>query len=118
MKMCYKSLYTSFLLFILVQPGISQCHDVPISELDETNYLLVPGQNANDLFGYSVSDAGDVNGDGIPDVIIGAPNVDFGGNANVGEAYVIFGGTGITTSSFDITVLNGTNGFVIRGNVK
>jgi len=37
--------------------------------------------------GYSVAGAGDVNGDGLDDVLVGAPN--FGGRA--GRAYVVFG---------------------------
>jgi hypothetical protein len=41
-----------------------------------------------DLFGYSISSAGDVNGDGFSDLIVGAPG-DFSGDA--GEAYVFHG---------------------------
>jgi hypothetical protein len=39
-----------------------------------------------------VSDAGDVNGDGIDDFIIGAPDhVDPSGNPDAGRSYVVFG---------------------------
>ncbi len=46
------------------------------------------GQSANDNFGASVFTAGDVNGDGYSDVIIGAPGAD----SNSGAAYVFCGG--------------------------
>ncbi len=45
----------------------------------------------------------DVNGDGIQDVIVGAPNEDRNGRANSGTVYVIFGRAGLTTSQ-EITV--------------
>jgi hypothetical protein len=50
-----------------------------------------------------VSDAGDINGDGIADVVIGAPKVD--------EVYVIFGSQNL--ASIDVSDLDGDNGFVI-----
>jgi len=43
------------------------------------------GEAANDMFGYSVAFAGDVNNDGIDDIVIGAPYNDAGGS-NAGRA--------------------------------
>jgi hypothetical protein len=63
------------------------------------------GLNADDTFGMSLSSAGDVNGDGYDDIIIGAPNNDAGGG-NAGRAYVFFGGN-IINSLADI-ILTGT----------
>ncbi|MBI3099422.1 MAG: FG-GAP repeat protein, partial [Planctomycetes bacterium] len=50
-------------------------------------------------FGYSVSSAGDVNGDGYGDVIVGAYQFD-NGQADEGRAYVYHGsGTGLSTTA-------------------
>ena len=49
------------------------------------------GAAAGDGSGWSVSSAGDVNGDGVGDVIIGAYNVDLPSKANAGVSYVLFG---------------------------
>ena len=55
--------------------------------------FVIHGQDASDLSGYSVSSAGDVNGDGFDDLIIGASGGDGPGNtrAGAGDSYVVFG---------------------------
>ena len=52
---------------------------------------IFTGAAADDQFGFSVSTAGDVNGDGYSDVIVGAKWND-GGGTNAGRAYIYFGG--------------------------
>ena len=56
--------------------------------------------DSGDLFGSSVSDAGDVNGDGTPDVIVGAP-LDDNNDRWSGSARVISGSDGSVLYSFD-----------------
>jgi hypothetical protein len=46
------------------------------------------------LLGYSAATAGDVNGDGYSDVIVGAPLYSFGLNGFSGKAFVWYGGSG------------------------
>lgn len=48
------------------------------------------GRAAGDFLGFSVSSAGDVNGDGYADLIIGAYNASGGGSTN-GECYLVMG---------------------------
>ena len=48
------------------------------------------GENVRDYSGRSVASAGDVNGDGNDDILIGAPYNDEGGE-NAGQTYLIFG---------------------------
>jgi hypothetical protein len=55
--------------------------------------LTLTGAAAGDFFGYSVSGAGDVNGDGYGDVIVGAYQNNAGGST-AGRAYVYYGGPG------------------------
>lgn len=102
---------------ILVSYGQNGCPQVPKSILDGANGFSIEGKTNNDDLGYTTKSAGDINHDGIPDIMIGAPGVDFGGLEDVGEIYIIFGGSGFSFETFDISTLNGTNGFVIRGAV-
>ncbi|MBL8746524.1 MAG: FG-GAP repeat protein [Phycisphaerae bacterium] len=57
------------------------------------------GVGAGDLFGWSVSGAGDVNGDGFADLIVGAPFHDANG-ANSGSARVLSGADGAVLHTF------------------
>ena len=83
--------------------------------MDGTNGFVINGIDASAETGFSVSNAGDVNGDGLDDILIGAPSADRNGNNEAGEAYVIFGSDAVFTEPFDLSSLDGTNGFVING---
>jgi hypothetical protein len=61
--------------------------------------VMVSNQ-ASALFGASVASAGDVNGDGFADVIVGAPFFD-NGEIEEGAAFVYFGGAGPFEPNFD-----------------
>ena len=47
--------------------------------------------DAGDTTGHSVASAGDVDGDGIVDTVIGAPFADKRGRRDAGSAYIVYG---------------------------
>jgi Ca2+-binding RTX toxin-like protein len=87
-----------------------------LSALDGSNGFVINGIDVVDYSGRSVSSAGDINGDGIADLIIGAYGATANGNGSAGESYVVFGGSGVGSSgSLNLFALNGSNGFVLNG---
>ncbi|NJK68907.1 MAG: hypothetical protein HC941_22425 [Microcoleus sp. SU_5_3] len=86
-----------------------------LSQLDGSNGFALNGINLGDSSGYSVSGAGDVNGDGIDDLIIGALNAAPNGRRDAGQSYVVFGRQNGFSASLNLSELNGSNGFVLNG---
>ncbi|MCC5603820.1 beta strand repeat-containing protein [Nostoc favosum] len=87
-----------------------------LSDLNGTNGFFINGIAADDYSGWSVSNAGDINNDGIDDLIIGTPVADPNSNSDAGQSYVVFGGTNLGSGgTFNLSSLNGTNGFLING---
>lgn len=85
-----------------------------LSNLNGTNGFIINGIDSYDFSGYSVSDAGDINGDGINDLILSAVNATANGKSNAGQSYyIIFGSNGGFNASFDLNSLDGSNGFAI-----
>ncbi len=85
-----------------------------LSGLDGNNGFRLDGVAADDLSGSSVSSAGDVNGDGFDDVIIGAHRADPNGDFS-GSSYVVFGQTSGFDAVMDLSSLDGNNGFRLDG---
>jgi hypothetical protein len=83
------------------------------------------GVDADDSTSFSLSGSPDVNGDGIDDLIVGAPLADRGDRIDVGEAYVVFGRDGPGGAAFPAVLPlsslfpgsggDGTTGFVLGG---
>ncbi|MCT7951829.1 integrin alpha [Ancylothrix sp. C2] len=77
-----------------------------------TGGFIINGEAAGDGSGWSVSSAGDVNGDGLADLIVGARNADTASGNDAGKSYVVFGKT--NTTAINLNSL-GTGGFIING---
>ena len=91
--------------------GLGTNGSLALSSLNGTNGFVLNGE-AGDGSGNSVASAGDVNGDNITDLVIGAVEA----NSYAGKTYVVFGGVGLGSSgNFTLSSLNGMNGFVLNG---
>jgi len=66
------------------------------TNMDSQADIILKGEQEQDMFGFSVSKAGDVNKDGFDDVIVGAGGYYFNGY-DAGRVYVYYGGAEMDT---------------------
>ena len=78
---------------------------INLSSLDGSNGFRLDGAAASGFSGEAVSGAGDVNGDGFADVIVGAS----------GSSYVVFGKASGFDATLNLSSLDGSNGFRLDG---
>jgi hypothetical protein len=84
-----------------VHPGVAEvCGDTTDDDCDgfvacdpDLSYAgaALIGEEASDYAGGAVASAGDIDGDGLDDVLVGARGSDLGGDAS-GAAYLVYGG--------------------------
>ncbi|MDQ3983155.1 MAG: integrin alpha [Actinomycetota bacterium] len=70
--------------------GAEEAEDVFLGDLGERGFMMVGGPG-RDATGSSVSSVGDVDGDGLDDVVVGAPLTRVRAARGAGAAYVVFG---------------------------
>jgi hypothetical protein len=112
-------IYAPSLLLLLLASAQSR---VPSKDIDlaafDTNKveaLTVQGAALENL-GHSVSGAGDVNGDGYADVIVGAPNAAPNGRDFAGAAYLVLGkASGFATLDLASFTSGDSTGFIMQG---
>ncbi|MDF0552331.1 hypothetical protein [Kamptonema sp. UHCC 0994] len=88
---------------------------VNLSQLNGQNGFTLNGTDAEGFSGGTVSSAGDINGDGIKDFIIGAFGAAVNGQNNAGKTYIVFGTNQGFPANFNLANLNGNNGFAVTG---
>eukprot|EP00727_Mastigamoeba_balamuthi_P010181 m51a1_g5786 hypothetical protein (1187) ;mRNA; f:16843-27087 len=105
--------------FAVGAPGLSRVYlhfqrPAHSSSIDD-HAAVISSNDWGDQFGWSVSSAGDVNGDGLADIVVGAPEAANG----TGRVFVVFGQRGrwAPGAALDVAGLNGTNGFALTGDV-
>jgi len=67
------------------------------------NLIVINGTNTEDLFGWCVANVSDVNGDGRPDLAVGAPLADPGGYVDAGNVSIFYGWPGFSGTA-NITI--------------
>ena len=83
--------------------------ELDLTVMNVSQGVPIVGENARDFAGAAVAGIGDVNGDGIPDIGVGASNAP--GGAQNGRAYVIYGKAGFTGLS--LAAMTADQGFRI-----
>ncbi len=93
--------------------GAASQANLDLAAMTTSQGFRIDGAAANDQLGSSVSGAGDINGDGRDDVIVGAPGADSNSRTNSGSSYVIYGAA--SQSNLDLAALNTSRGLRIDG---
>ena len=93
--------------------GSSSISNINLANITTGNQgFVINGAAAGDLSGHSISSAGDINGDGFDDIVIGAYAADNDGT-DAGRSYVVFGKANSTT--VNLASLSSSDGFTIKG---
>ena len=86
-----------------------------VSTLNGTNGFAIHGKVMDDFLGESIS-SGDINNDGLNDLILNSKKpFKLSLKNSFGTTYVVFGSSQNFSSSFDLNMLDGNNGFSVKG---
>lgn len=85
-----------------------------LNTLNGNNGLVINGWASGIKLGFSVNIIPDINQDDKDDIIVGAVHASPGGITHAGQAYIILGASSYQ-SPFNVSELNGNNGFTVNG---
>jgi hypothetical protein len=89
--------------------------DVELANLDGSTGFAANGDRSEDISGFDVGSAGDLNGDGVPDLIIGSKSAGSNGHLSTGVSHVLFGHANPFDANIELSALDGTTGITING---
>lgn len=95
--------------------------DVQIDSLTLSQGFKITGASDSLTIGITnmINPAGDVNNDGVDDIVLGAPtSPDSFGNPYSGMIYIIYGKQGGLVDHINLSALSSSQGFTIKGNTK
>jgi len=104
---CFNPITREYKGAVYVVYGNESLGSINLGELRNQGFNIT----GNGAIGESVSGAGDVNGDGYPDILFGASNY----NSTEGRSYVIYGGKNLRSINLDNELVE--NGFIISGSL-
>lgn len=100
--------------YLLEVGGLSQVGAIrTFSGADGSLIFETQGPEAFAWFGFSVDRAGDLNGDGTEDILVGAPGLDPANFLREGSAHVISGADGTYLSTYLGTTSGGRFGYAV-----
>ncbi len=103
--------------YVVFGHGTSFAANFDLASLDGENGFRIDGVATNNNSGRSVAAAGDVNGDGYGDLLIGAPGPTTGLGVGAGATYLLFGSAAGFAARFDLSTIDGHNGLRFDGRV-
>ena len=91
---------------------------IDLSLLDGTDgFRFTDAAQNNIRTGFSLANPGDLNGDGIDDLLVGAPFATVNGLPSAGRAYVLYGSASGFPAVIGVADIDGSNGFLINGTI-
>lgn len=78
----------SYVIFGTSDARLSQFQ---LTTLDGLNGFKIQGRTSGDESGYGINGAGDINGDGLNDLLLGTHWAPLSDQGNIGEVYFVFG---------------------------
>lgn len=96
----------------VVAAGGASRFDGELPGIDTVQHVFI-----RQMVGTTMGPGGDINGDGLDDLVVGARGASFTARES-GSAYVAFGSSSGTPSTSDLLTLNGSNGFRLDGSLQ